>query len=234
MPASLTDPEDKAALDSGAFADVGDDPSPADGTIGRIALKQVRVSRSEVESRSRETSDAKRAASERSSQPSMADKAANPLNRLVPYLDLFCRLTDEELSRLARTPVSAVETLRQQVEEVGRALGRYVDLLPRLSDDELVRLTGATPKTIRFWRLSQPRGLQGDARRTNPDLTPTPQPLPRRETSGVRSVYDEGELGSSERMQIRQVAGDSVSEVSEEESGKVVVDESLARVRREY
>jgi hypothetical protein len=153
----------------------GEEPPAADGTLGRIALKQVRVSRSEVEARNREASNA------------AARKSNNPMNRLVPYLDLFCRLSDEELSRLARTPTSAVESLRQQVEEVNRALGRYLDLLPRLSDDELARLTGASNKTIRFWRLSQPRHLQGESRRTNPDLTPTPQSIPRREPSSAQS-----------------------------------------------
>lgn len=97
------------------------------------------------------------------------------MNRLVPYLDLFSRLSDEELARLARTPLSAPETLRLQVDEVNRALDRYTDLLPRLSDDELARLTGATVKTIRFWRLSQPRHLQGDTRRRgNADTTSAP------------------------------------------------------------
>lgn len=100
--------------------------------IGRIPLKQVRV---------------------RKSEPSHA----NPMNRLVPYLDLFCRLDDEELARLAGCDEDVVATLRKQVVAIDRALARYVDLLPRLEDEELVRLAGATPKTIRFWRLCQPR-----------------------------------------------------------------------------
>lgn len=148
-----------------------------DGTLGRIALKQVRVSRAEVEARTREGSGVRKASG-----------AANPANRLVPYLDLFARLSDEELSRLARAPRSAVEGLRQQVEEVNRALGRYQDLLPRLSDDELARLTGATAKTIRFWRLSQPRHLQGESRRRSPDLTPATQPLPDSEAGASQTA----------------------------------------------
>ncbi|NVB38289.1 hypothetical protein G6O69_10640 [Pseudenhygromyxa sp. WMMC2535] len=132
----------------------------SDGTLGRIALKQVRMTRAEVEARTRETSGARRAA------------AGNPRNRLVPYLDLFSRLGDEELSRLARAPLSAVEGLRQQIEEVNRAFGRYVDLLPRLSDDELARMTGAKAKTIRFWRLSQPRHLQGRRPSSAADSSP--------------------------------------------------------------
>lgn len=100
--------------------------------IGRIPLKQVRVKKPEP-------------------------TQANPMNRLVPYLDLFGRLEDDELARLAGCDVEVAAALRKQVVAIDRALAHYVDLLPRLADDELVRLTGATPKTIRFWRLCQPR-----------------------------------------------------------------------------
>jgi hypothetical protein len=86
----------------------------------------------------------------------------NPANRLVPYLDLFSRLGDEELARLAGVPASVAEQLRLQVDEVCRALGRYDDLLPRLRDEELARLTGASPKTIRFWRLCKMRPVDLD------------------------------------------------------------------------
>jgi hypothetical protein len=106
----------------------GSTESHNDATLGRIPLKQVRVKR-----------------------------GTNPVNHLVPYLDLFWRLDDAELGRLAGVEAEVVAGLRKQVFEVDRALERYVDLLPRLSDDELVRLTGATEKTIRFWRLCQPR-----------------------------------------------------------------------------
>jgi len=148
----------------------GDESNGADGTLGRIALKQVRLTRAEVEARNRETASPR--------------KAGNPMNRLVPYLDLFWRLSDEELSRLARAPTSAVENLRQQVDDVNRALGRYIDLLPRLSDDELTRLTGATAKTIRFWRLSQPKHLQGESRRGD---QASPNGLAQREPSSAQS-----------------------------------------------
>ncbi|MCH9687281.1 MAG: hypothetical protein K0V04_37955 [Deltaproteobacteria bacterium] len=83
------------------------------------------------------------------------------MNRLVPYLDLFGRLSDDELARLASVPADVAANLRQQVVQVDRALTRFTDLLPRLSDAELVRLTSATPKTIRFWRLCQPRFPMG-------------------------------------------------------------------------
>jgi hypothetical protein len=107
--------------------------SRKDAKLGRIPLKQVRVKRGE------------------------APRATNQVNFLVPYLDLFWRLDDAELGRVAGVDADTVAGLRKQVIEVERALERYVDLLPRLSDTELVRLTGATEKTIRFWRLCQPR-----------------------------------------------------------------------------
>lgn len=105
-------------------------------SIGRIPLKQVRVSRSEREK----------------------EAAPNPMNRLVPYLDLFARLDDDELARLAGVERDVAATLREQVVAINEGLAAYVDLLPRLSDTELVRLTGASDRTIRFWRLCQPRG----------------------------------------------------------------------------
>lgn len=194
-----------------------DEPNAGgDGTLGRIALKQVRVSRAEVEARAREVSS------------NVARTGTNnPMNRLVPYLDLFWRLSDEELSRLARAPISAVEGLRQQVDEVNRALGRYADLLPRLSDDELARLTGASSKTIRFWRLSQPRHLQGDNRRA----ADTPA---RREPSSAQSsgsmVRGEDELSSeSSSSAPLRVAVEQTGEVEcvhEVDSGTLVVDTS--------
>jgi hypothetical protein len=103
-------------------------------SIGRIPLKQVRVSRSEREKEPR----------------------PNPMNNLVPYLDLFCRLDDAELARLGGVEVEVVASLRSQVDAVNDGLALYLDLLPRLSDSELVRLTGASDRTIRFWRLCQP------------------------------------------------------------------------------
>lgn len=107
-------------------------------SIGRISLKQVRVKRTET--------------------PTPApSSSANPMNRLVPYLDLFSRLNDDELARLGNVDAPVVSALRQQVVTIDRGLAAYVDLLPRLDDEELVRLTGAAVKTIRFWRLCQPR-----------------------------------------------------------------------------
>ncbi len=105
-------------------------------SIGRIPLKQVRVNRNER--------------TEESPKP-------NPMNKLVPYLDLFCRLGDDELARLANVDKDVCASLRTQVDAINTGLAPYVDLLPRLSDAELTRLTGASDRTVRFWRLCQPR-----------------------------------------------------------------------------
>lgn len=190
----------------------GDEPNAGgDGTLGRIALKQVRVSRAEVEARSREAN--------------APAARTNPMNRLVPYLDLFWRLSDEELSRLARAPTSAVEGLRQQVDEVNRALSRYADLLLRLSDEELARLTGASTKTIRFWRLSQPRHLQGDGRRGTD--SPSRREPSSAQSSGSMPRTDE-ELSETSSSQPLRVAAEQTGETNEfdapADSGTFVVD----------
>lgn len=134
------------------------------GTLGRIALKQVRVSRDDAKKR--------------------RGGGTKPMNLLVPYLDLFHRLNDEELSRLAQVNPQVVSQLRQQVDEINKALERYTDLLPRLSDGELTRLTRASAKTIRFWRLCQPRGAaETPAPATKPAPTQRQPPAARHGTS---------------------------------------------------
>ncbi len=141
----------------------------SEGTLGRIALKKMSVVRSPSESSSVEgvppalAGAGPHGASEGSAEVS----SQGSMNNLVPYLDLFSRLGDEELARLAQVSTASVAQLRRQVDEICRALLPYADLLPRLRDDELVRLTGAPEKTIRFWRLCQPRNV-GAAERSAP------------------------------------------------------------------
>jgi hypothetical protein len=127
-------------------------------TLGRIALKQVRVRKAE----------------------SAGQTAENPQNRLVPYLDLFARLDDAQLGRLADVDPDAVRQLRLHVVQVERALMKWVDLLPRLSDEELARLTGASIKTLRFWRLCQPRTGPGSRAAAGPGRAAAASASPRR------------------------------------------------------
>lgn len=121
---------------------MNDKRNPDGAALGRIRTKRVAVPADRANPRA----------------PSSHRGADPRMNRLVPYLDLFARLTDDELARLGQVPLGIVAQMRKQVDEVCRALGRYADLLERLSDGELSRLTGANVKTIRFWRLCQPRG----------------------------------------------------------------------------
>jgi hypothetical protein len=76
---------------------------------------------------------------------------------LVPYLDLFSRLGDDELGRLAAVDVEQVVTMRAQVDEIAKMMSKYEDLVDRLSEEEFVRLSQSTPKIVRFWLLSRPR-----------------------------------------------------------------------------
>jgi len=104
--------------------------------------------------------------------------APNPMNRLVPYLDLFGRLSDAELGRLTGVPPQTASQLRKQVDAVCDALASYADLLPRLEDAELMRLTGASAKTVRFWRLCQPRPQASAVEPATPEAAATPSPAP--------------------------------------------------------
>jgi hypothetical protein len=132
--------------------------SSKDGTLGRIALKQVRVKRSDLEARKRKSVKANGVgAGARVSRSATPETPTNPLNRLVPYLDLFSRLGDEELARLAGVGTEHAVTMRAQVDEIAKMLSKYDDLAERLSEEELVRLSQATPKIVRFWLLSRPR-----------------------------------------------------------------------------
>jgi hypothetical protein len=81
----------------------------------------------------------------------------SPADRLLGYLDLFGRLDDDELSRLARVPRAVVLPMRERVESAERLLGRYADLADRLSDQELSALSGADPTSVRFWRACRQR-----------------------------------------------------------------------------
>ena len=166
---------------SGAAKGRGGDDS--DKKLGRVAIKRVKVKRSDVE------------------RQRAARAAQSPMNQLVPYLDLFSRLQDEELARVAAVAQEVVAELRKQVMAVKRGLAPYIDLLPRLSDDELARLTGASVKTVRFWRLCRPKADE--------DLGPA--------ESGARAVAAPAAAGAAAagaRAQAGQAAAASASSSS--------------------
>jgi hypothetical protein len=94
------------------------------------------------------------------SQPDRASR-----NALVPYLDLFDRLDDVELARIAGVQPAVVAGLREQVDAVQKAFAGREELLPMLRDSELARMLGADVRTIQFWRLT----CLPPARQSQPD-----------------------------------------------------------------
>lgn len=106
---------------------------------------------------------------------SATSPAGGPAARLVPYLDLFARLDDEELARLTEVDPATIAGMRRQIQDVSARLSEWADLLVRLDDDQLARLTGVAAKTIRFWRLCQPRasGTRPASQPASPSRTVT-------------------------------------------------------------
>ena len=117
---------------------------------------------------------------------------------LAPFLDLFSRMTDDQLSRLTGVSPAEVSRQRREVYRVMDLLEPFEDLLVRLDDEALVRLTEQSLDTVIFWRaccippprLKRGRGTTDEstapanterdpARATSPrtEATPsTPQP----------------------------------------------------------
>lgn len=122
------------------------DATGANPALGKIALGQKKVSEDEF--------DRHGDAAIRRRDP----KEVGRLNRLVPYLDLFERLEDHELARLANVPQRTVLRMRNQVKSVRRKLDPYVGLLDRLDDRQLGRIAQTSPKMFQYLRLCQPRG----------------------------------------------------------------------------
>ena len=121
-------------------------------TLGKISLQPKRVSEQEYEAHQVEAL--------RRKDP----KEVRRLNLLVPYLDLFHRLNDEELARLAGVPTPTVRSMRAQVNSVGHRLKDYVALLDRLDDQQLARVADTSPKMFQYLRLCQPRYEGGTIR----------------------------------------------------------------------
>ena len=123
------------------------DQTPRDDatTLGKIQLAKQAVDSTEYVAH-------KRAALRRGDPREVAR-----LNKLVPYLDLFERLSDRELARLADVPELTATQMREQVVTVRRKLGRFEPLLERLDDVQLARVADTSPKMFQYLRLCQPR-----------------------------------------------------------------------------
>ena len=167
--------------------------------LGRIQLKQVRLNRlnrAEVPSPHEaydESNDLPRDDAAADAEQSSPGLDPGAMERLVGYLDLFDRLTDDELSRLSAVDAVLVHRVRHQIEDVREQLGAYSDLLPRLSNDELARLTDSELAVVRFWRLSQPWGSAAWRTAEGSDLRQVPED-DALDPTDVQEAFEEGEF----------------------------------------
>ena len=71
---------------------------------------------------------------------------------LAPFLDLFSRMTDAQLSRLTGVDLARIHAQRKLVYDVMDRLEPFEDLLKRLDDVALARLAEEELATVAFWR----------------------------------------------------------------------------------
>jgi len=91
---------------------------------------------------------------------------AGPRENLTPYFDLFDRLGDEDLGRLAGVRPQLVAEVRSVVESIYEPLREYEHLLTTLDDKQLGKLFGMPLSAARIWRLCRaPKSLSDDERR---------------------------------------------------------------------
>ncbi len=94
-------------------------------------------------------------------------------DRLTPYFDLFDRLGDEELARLADVKIAMVTEVRSLVVDIYDPLREYEKLLEQLDDRQISKLFGMPEEAARIWRLARaPETLSAEARRAAGVLDP--------------------------------------------------------------
>jgi hypothetical protein len=74
-------------------------------------------------------------------------------DRVTPYFDLFDRLDDQEIARLAKVEPSVVTEIRPILDSIVQPLGDYDHLLDSLGDSKLSRAFGLPDTAVRIWRL---------------------------------------------------------------------------------
>ena len=73
--------------------------------------------------------------------------------RVTPYFDLFGRLDDQELGRLANVDPSVIAEIRPILDSIVQPLSEYDHLLDSLGDSKLSRAFGLPDTAVRIWRL---------------------------------------------------------------------------------
>ena len=78
-----------------------------------------------------------------------------PRDRVTPFFDLFDRLGDEEIARLASVQAALVNEVRTVVEAIYDPLREYEKLLTQLDDRQIAKLFGMPESAARIWRLAR-------------------------------------------------------------------------------
>ena len=73
-------------------------------------------------------------------------------DKLIPYLDLFDRLDDEEIGRISGVEKSLVGEVRSVIESIYDPLREYENLLDTLDDAQLCKLFGFPKSAASIWR----------------------------------------------------------------------------------
>jgi hypothetical protein len=77
---------------------------------------------------------------------------AKTRDKLIPYFDLFDRLDDSEISRIAQVDKQVVSEVRTVVESIYDPLRKYENLLETLDDAQLCKLFGFPKSAAAIWR----------------------------------------------------------------------------------
>lgn len=77
---------------------------------------------------------------------------AKTRDKLIPYFDLFDRLDDSEISRIAQVDVQVVSEVRTVIESIYDPLRNYEKLLDTLDDAQLCKLFGFPKSAAAIWR----------------------------------------------------------------------------------
>lgn len=95
---------------------------------------------------------------------------AKERDRVTPYFDLFDRLGNADLARLAGVKESLVAEIREIVEAIYDPLREYENLLEQLDDRQVSKLFGMPESAARIWRLARAPKTLSAAERTAPGV----------------------------------------------------------------
>ena len=94
-------------------------------------------------------------------------------DRVTPYFDLFDRLDDKEIARLANVSPELVSEIRDLVEAIYDPLREFENMLKQLDNRQVAKLFGMPESAAQIWRLARaPSTLSVEARNEPGALDP--------------------------------------------------------------